>query len=56
MEPSFQFKGCPGLYFVGETLDCAGMCGGFNLHWAFGSGITAGRDAVRTLRRPHKKR
>ena len=56
LEPSFQFKGCPGLYFVGETLDCAGMCGGFNLHWAFGSGITAGRDAVRTLRRPHKKR
>ena len=56
VEPTFQFKGCPGLYFVGETLDCAGMCGGFNLHWAFGSGITAGRDAVRTLRRPHKKR
>ena len=56
LEPSFQFRGCPGLYFVGETLDCAGMCGGFNLHWAFGSGITAGRDAVRTLRRPHKKR
>ena len=56
LDPSFQFKGCPGLYFVGETLDCAGMCGGFNLHWAFGSGITAGRDAVRTLRRPHKKR
>ena len=56
LESSFQFKGCPGLYFVGETLDCAGMCGGFNLHWAFGSGITAGRDAVRTLRRLHKKR
>ena len=60
LEPSFQFKGCPGLYFVGETLDCAGMCGGFNLHWAFGSGITAGRDAVRSLsaaRHPaHKKR
>lgn len=56
LEHSFQFRGCPGLYFVGETLDCAGMCGGFNLHWAFGSGITAGRDAVRTLRRPHKKR
>ena len=56
VEDDFQFKGCPGLYFVGETLDCAGTCGGFNLHWAFGSGITAGRDAVRTLRRPHKKR
>ena len=56
VEDDFQFKGCPGLYFVGETLDCAGSCGGYNLHWAFGSGITAGRDAVRTLRRPHKKR
>ena len=49
LEPTFQFKGCPGLYFVGETLDCAGSCGGFNLHWAFGSGIVAGRDAVHTL-------
>ena len=53
--PSFQFKGCPGLYFVGETLDCAGSCGGFNLHWAFGSGIAAGRDAVRSLKRPAPK-
>ena len=45
--PDFQFKGCPGLYFVGETLDCAGSCGGFNLHWAFGSGLVAGRSAAR---------
>ena len=56
VEDDFQFKGCPGLYFVGETLDCAGSCGGYNLHWAFGSGITAGRDALRTLLPPHKKR
>ena len=54
VEQSFQFKGCPGLYFVGETLDCAGSCGGFNLHWAFGSGLCAGRDAVR--RRARAKR
>ena len=47
VEPDFQFKGCPGLYFVGETLDCAGSCGGFNLHWAFGSGLVAGRSAAR---------
>ena len=53
--PSFQFKGCPGLYFVGETLDCVGRCGGFNLHWAFGSGLAAGRDAVRSLKRPAPK-
>ena len=51
VESNFQFKGCPGLYFVGETLDCAGSCGGFNLHWAFGSGLTAGRDAARRLKK-----
>lgn len=32
----------PGLYLVGETLDVAGPCGGFNLHFAFGSGYLAG--------------
>ena len=47
LEPDFQFRGCPGLYVVGETLDCAGSCGGFNLHWAFGSGVVAGRSAAR---------
>jgi hypothetical protein len=48
VEPaSFQLKGCPGVYFVGETLDCAGSCGGFNLHWAFGSGLVAGTHAAR---------
>ena len=50
VEPTFQFRGCPGLYFVGETLDCAGSCGGFNLHWAFGSGLAAGWDAAKHLR------
>ena len=29
--------------------------GGFTLHWAFGSGIAAGRDAVRSLKRPAPK-
>ena len=47
LEADFQFRGCPGLYFVGETLDAAGACGGFNLHWAFGSGLTAGRSAAK---------
>ena len=50
VESTFQFRGCPGLYFVGETLDCAGSCGGFNLHWAFGSGLAAGQDAAKHFR------
>lgn len=48
---SFMVRTMPGLYVVGETLDAAGSCGGFNLHWAFGSGIAAGRHAAEHLRK-----
>jgi predicted Rossmann fold flavoprotein len=34
------------LYAAGEVLDVDGQCGGFNLHWAFASGITAARAAA----------
>jgi len=37
----------PGLYLVGETNDVAGICGGFNLHYAFGSGVLAGKHLSR---------
>ncbi len=48
LEPnSFQLKAMPGIYVVGETTDCAGYCGGYNLHWAFGSGILAGTHAAK---------
>ncbi len=36
----------PGFYTVGEALDIDGRCGGYNLHWAFASGITAGEHAA----------
>ena len=36
----------PGLYCIGEALDIDGKCGGYNLHWAFASGLTAGRSAA----------
>lgn len=35
----------PGLYFAGEILDVDGMCGGYNLQWAWASGQTAGKAA-----------
>lgn len=43
---SLESKICPGLFFSGETLDIFGPCGGFNLHWAFISGIIAGKLGV----------
>lgn len=36
----------PGLYFAGELLDVDGICGGYNLQWAWASGYVAG-SAVR---------
>ena len=31
----------PGLYAAGEVLDVDGDCGGYNLHWAWASALTA---------------
>ena len=36
----------PGLYFAGEMLDVDGICGGFNLQWAWSSGAVAGMSAA----------
>ena len=36
----------PGLYFAGEVLDIDGICGGYNLQWAWVSGYVAGRHAA----------
>lgn len=35
----------PGLYFAGEVLDVDGICGGYNLQWAWSSGYVAGLHA-----------
>ena len=35
-----------GLYLVGELLDVDGICGGFNLQWAWATGYLAGKAAV----------
>ena len=34
-----------GLYFAGELLDVDGICGGYNLQWAWTSGALAGMNA-----------
>lgn len=36
---SLESKIVPNLYFAGEILDVDGECGGYNLHWAFSSGV-----------------
>ena len=36
-----------GLYFAGELLDIDGICGGYNLQWAWSSGAAAGSHAAK---------
>ncbi len=37
----------PGLYFAGEIVNVDGICGGYNLQWAWSSGTVAGKNAAR---------
>ncbi|MEK6673596.1 MAG: NAD(P)/FAD-dependent oxidoreductase [Nitrospirota bacterium] len=42
---TMEAKKVPGLYFVGEVIDVTGHLGGYNLHWAWASGFSAGQYA-----------
>lgn len=39
---NLESKFVPGLFFVGEVLDVDGLCGGYNLTWAFASALEVG--------------
>lgn len=47
VDDAFQSQLQPGLYLTGELLDATGICGGYNLHWAWCSGIAAGQAAAK---------
>lgn len=42
---TMESKLVPGLYLTGELLDVDGICGGYNLQWAWSSGCLAGIHA-----------
>lgn len=46
LDADLQSKSYPYLYFVGEGVDVTGLCGGYNLHWAWLSGLIAGERAA----------
>ena len=41
-EKTLESRLLSGLYFAGEILDVDGICGGYNLQWAWSSGYVAG--------------
>ena len=46
-EDTLESSYVPGVYFAGEILDVDGICGGYNLQWAWSSGTVAGKNAAR---------
>lgn len=44
---TLESKLAEGVYFAGEVIDIDGMCGGYNLQWAWSSGYVAGIHAAR---------
>ena len=43
---TMESKLVKGLFCAGEVLDTDSICGGFNLQWAWASGLVAGRYAA----------
>lgn len=41
-----ELKNCPGVYVCGEALNVDGICGGYNLHWAWASALTAADSII----------
>ena len=45
-----------GLFFGGEVMDVDGICGGYNLQWAWSTGYLAGRSAAESAGTRRKER
>lgn len=50
-EATLESKRVPGVYLTGELLDVDGICGGYNLQWAWSTGYLAGLWAGKSIDR-----
>lgn len=41
LDGNMQVTDIPGLYIIGEAVNCCGICGGYNLQWAWTSAALA---------------
>lgn len=46
---TMESRRCGGLYIAGEMLKPAGKCGGYNLHFAWATGMIAGKSAAENI-------
>ena len=52
---TMESRRCPGLYLTGELLNVDGLCGGLNLHWAWSTGILAGKACAEAVLKKEAK-
>lgn len=50
---TLEATGAPRFYAAGEALDVDGDCGGYNLSWAWLSGIRAGQAGAEAIKKEH---
>ena len=43
---NMEYKGSRGLFFAGEAVNVNGICGGYNLQWAWSSAVCAARGIL----------
>ena len=53
VKPTLESTLDKGIYFCGEILDVDGDCGGYNLQWAWSSGILAAENCAASLKGKH---
>ena len=49
LDDSMQVKDMPGLYIIGESVNVNGICGGYNLQWAWTSAALAAEGISRNV-------
>ena len=49
LDDYMQAKCCPGLYIIGEAVNVNGICGGYNLQWAWTSAALAAEGISRNV-------
>lgn len=50
LDTNLQVKSCEGLYIIGEAVNVNGICGGYNLQWAWTSAALAAEGISQNVR------
>ncbi|MGN1098773.1 MAG: aminoacetone oxidase family FAD-binding enzyme, partial [Christensenellales bacterium] len=55
LNQDLSLKKYPCVFLAGEIIDIDGLCGGYNLQWAWSSGVVAARSAIRYMKNAYNQ-